>query len=108
MAIAVLKKQDHSTPQALIQITGTLKSQVLIPPEAKRALDAFLQQDPDYGLGVSAPESAAYEFQSGGVIEMLEKLLTQFTEERTTLEKEEMISKNAFEMLMADLAAQIE
>merc|ERR1719248_550702 len=80
----------------------------MIPPEAKRALDAFFQQDPDSGLGVTAPESAAYENRSGGVIEMLEKLLTQFTEERTTLEKEEMISKNAFQMLMSDLAAQIE
>merc|ERR1719281_2255205 len=38
MAIAVLKKQAHSTPQAsLIQIADTLKNQVLIPPEAKRA-----------------------------------------------------------------------
>jgi len=109
MAIGVLKKQARSIPQAsLIQIADNLKGQTLIPPEAKRVLDAFLEQDPDYGLGVSAPESAAYENRSGGVIEMLEKLLTQFTSERTTLEKEEMISKNAFEMLMTDLAAQIE
>ena len=42
---------------------------------------------------MSAPEANAYEFQSHGVIEMLEKLLDKFIDERTTLEKEEMNSK---------------
>merc|ERR1740124_1629931 len=79
----------------------------LIPDEAKRAIDAFLQQDPDEGLAVSAPEANAYEFQSSGVIEMLEKLLDKFIDERTTLEKEEMNSKHAYDMLMQDLKAQI-
>merc|ERR1719321_444114 len=55
----------------------------------------------------SAPEANAYEFQSHGVVEMLEKLLDKFTDERTTLEKEEMNSKHAFDMLMQDLSAQI-
>merc|ERR1712151_1321550 len=49
----------------------------------------------------------AYEFQSSGVIEMLEKLLDKFIDERTTLEKEEMNSKHAYDMLMQDLKAQI-
>merc|ERR1711934_513275 len=49
----------------------------------------------------------AYEFQSSGVIEMLEKLLDKFIDERTTLEKEEMNSKHAYDMLMQDLNAQI-
>merc|ERR1719324_1565463 len=59
------------------------------------------------GLAVSAPEANAYEFQSSGVIEMLEKLLDKFIDERTTLEKEEMNSKHAYDMLMQDLNAQI-
>merc|ERR1719504_62330 len=63
-------------------------------------------QDPE-GLAVSAPEANAYEFQSSGVIEMLEKLLDKFIDERTTLEKEEMNSKHAYDMLMQDLNAQI-
>jgi hypothetical protein len=37
---------------------------------------------------------------------MLEKLLDKFIDERTTLEKEEMNSRQAFEMLMQDLNAQ--
>jgi len=103
-AIAVLKKQAHDRKQAsLIQ----LKKLKLIPEDAKRTIDAFLQQDPEEGLAVSAPEANAYEFQSGGVIEMLEKLLDKFIAERTNLEKEEMNSKHAYDMLMQDLKAQI-
>merc|ERR1719337_397019 len=109
-AIAVLKKQSHDRKQkaSLLQVTA-LTSLSLIPPEAKRAIDAFVQ-DNDFapeGLAVSAPESNAYEFQSSGVIEMLEKLLDKFIDERTVLEKEEMNSKHAYDMLMQDLKAQI-
>merc|ERR1712066_878185 len=80
-----------------------------IPAEAKKTIDLFLMQtgqEPE-GLAVSAPEANAYEFQSSGVIEMLEKLLDKFIDERTTLEKEEMNSKHAYDMLMQDLNAQI-
>merc|ERR1719454_2583655 len=111
-AIAVLKKQSHDRKQAssLAQVAA-LKSLSLIPEDAKRALNVFLEEDPEApaeGLAVSAPEANAYEFQSHGVIEMLEKLQDKFMDERTTLEKEEMNSKHAYEMLMQDLAAQIE
>merc|ERR1712008_331905 len=107
-AIAVLKKQAFTRKQeSLVQISAVAKL-TLIPEEAKRAINAFLQQDPDEGLAVSAPEAAGYEFQSQGVIEMLEKLLDKFIEERTVLEKEEMNSKQAFDMLVQDLAAQID
>merc|ERR1719197_284764 len=107
-AIAVLKKQAFTRKQeSLVQISAVAKL-TLIPEEAKRTINAFLQQDPDEGLAVSAPEAAGYEFQSQGVVEMLEKLLDKFIEERTVLEKEEMNSKQAFEMLVQDLTAQID
>merc|ERR1712194_683797 len=79
----------------------------LVPIDAKKAIDAFLAEDPNEGLAVSAPEAYGYEFQSHGIIEMLEKLLDKFIAERTTLEKEEMNTKHSFDMLMQDLAAQI-
>merc|ERR1719333_1251535 len=109
-AIAVLKKQAHDRKQAsaLVQVSD-LKNMALIPDNAKKAIDAFLQQsgqEPE-GLAVSALEANAYEFQSSGVVEMLEKLLDKFIDERTTLEKEEMNSKHAYDMLMQDLKAQI-
>jgi len=107
MAIAVLKKQAYDRKQtSLVQVSDRLKNQFLIPEEAKRAIDAFLEQDPD-PLDVTAPEANAYEFQSTSIIEMLEKLLDKFVDERTTLEKEEMTSIQAFEVLMQDLKNQI-
>jgi len=113
-AVAVLKKQSHDRKQksSLAQVSA-LKSLALIPDTAKKAIDLFLQQGEDSevadveGLAVSAPEANAYEFQSSGVVEMLEKLLDKFIDERTTLGKEEMNSKHAYDMLMQDLNAQI-
>merc|ERR1719272_2238469 len=105
-AIAVLKKQSYDRKQggSLVQVSA-LTQLNLIPAAAKKAIDAFLQQDPQEGLAVSAPEANAYEFQSSGVIEMLEKLLDKFVDEKTQLEKEEMNSKHAYDMLMQDLNA---
>merc|ERR1719253_1863141 len=90
-AIAVLKKQAAGKKQAasLVQVSA-LTEMTLIPKEAKYVINAFLQQDPaDEGLAVSAPEAAGYDFQSSGVIEMLEKLQDKFMAEREALEKEE-------------------
>merc|ERR1740121_1905445 len=108
-AIAVLKKQAYDRPQTALAQVSDLQGLKLIPADAKKAIDLFLQQDPsDEGLAVSAPEAAGYEFQSHGIIEVLEKLLDKFIDERTTLEKEEMNTKHAYDMLMQDLNAQID
>jgi len=69
-----------------VQVSA-LKDLSLIPDSAKRAIDVFLQE-PE-GLEVSAPEAYGYEFQSHGVVEMLEKLLDELIAERTKLKKEE-------------------
>merc|ERR1719360_38512 len=107
-AIAVLKKQAYDRKQASFAQLSSLQGLKLIPDEAKKTIDAFLQQEPDEGLAVSSPEAYGYEFQSQGVIDMLEKLLDKFMGERTVLEKEEMNSVHAFEMLIQDLTAQVE
>jgi len=108
-AVAVLKKQSHDRKQASLVQVSSLTQLSLIPDSAKRAIDAFLQQSQSpEGLEVSAPEAYGYEFQSHGVIEMLEKLLDEFIEERTKLEKSEMNGKHAYDMLMQDLTAQIQ
>jgi len=109
-AIAVLKKQTHSRTQASFAQFTELQSLSLIPPEAKKKIDLFLMQSDgdDDSLSISAPEANAYEFQSSGVIEMLEKLLDKFIEEKTTLEKNEANRKHAHEMLLQDKQAQIQ
>merc|ERR1719161_1871407 len=110
-AIAVLKKQAYDRAQAasLVQL-ATLKDMHLIPKEAKKAIDVFLANgaaDQDETLAVSAPEANAYEFQSQGIIDMLNKLLDEFIAERTTAEKEESDSVHAFQMLSQDLTNNI-
>jgi prefoldin subunit 5 len=116
-AINVLSQQTHDRKQAdLIQIEKALskvKGKELIPAESKKVIDSFLAEDPDAGLiaeqmSVTAPEANAYEFQSQGIIDMLEKLKDKFIDERTALEKEEQASRHAYEMLMQDLKAQVE
>jgi uncharacterized protein YoxC len=112
-AVHVLKQQtfDRKQASALIQEVAVLAK---VPQSARKVLMAFLstgsksKQEPDsVGLGVSAPQANAYEFQSGGVVEMLEGLLDKFNNERNTLEKEEMASRQAFEMLESDLSQSI-
>jgi len=108
-AIQVIKKQayDRNQKASLAQVRS-LNQLHLIPAEAKNVINLFLQQDPeDEGLAVSAPEANAYEFQSSKIVDMLEKLLDKFVEERTTLQKEETNSKHSHDLLMQDLAAQI-
>jgi len=120
MAIDVLKKQAYDRAQEgetlanpAIALTQTgeklsnLKQMALIPPAAKKAIDAFLQEDPDLGLAVSAPEAHGYDFRSGPIIDTLEKLLDEFIAERTGLEKAEMDSVHAYEMLASDLNHQV-
>jgi len=110
-AIAVLKKQAYSRPQTeLVQTLLQVKSLYLVPPSAKSALAAFLQQAqpsvdamPDDLLFNKAPEAAAYEFQSGGVIEILAKLKDEFETKKNDLMKEEMTAQHAFEQILQQL-----
>jgi len=104
-AIAVLKQQAIDRPQSSLTQISKLKSLNLVPIEAKRAIDLFLQSSED-PLSVSAPEADAYEFQSHSIIETLEQLLDKFIDERTEAQKAEVNSRHAYEMLIQDLTAQ--
>merc|ERR1719174_1180578 len=107
-AINVLKKQAHDRKQAdLIQASLLqVRSLKLVPAPTKSALTNFLQQAPE--MAVSAPEANAYEFQSGGVVEMLEKLNDEFSGKKTDLEKEELGAQQAYEQIRQQLADNIE
>jgi len=118
-AIRVLKKQAFDRAQAemlqvhksLIQVTKS----PLLPIASKKALSAFLQQAqpaveelPSDGLSVQNPEAHGYEFQSGGVVDMLERLKDQFGAKKYELEREEMNSKHAFQQMFQQLEDNIE
>jgi len=109
-AVGVLKKQAADRKQGAFAQVGALRSLVLIPKEAKKAIDVFLSQESDASedMDAVAPEANGYEFQSHGIIEMLQKLTDKFVDERTELEKAEMNGKHAFDMLVQDLTSQME
>jgi len=114
-AITVLKKQAADVPQAgLLQVRKALL-QVgqlsLVPLASKKALMAFLQQGqpeveelPDEQLFNSAPEAHGYEFQSGGIVDMLEKLKLEFGRKKYELEREELTAQHAYEQIAQTLA----
>merc|ERR1719215_360943 len=76
---------------------------------------AFIQQGqpdveemPDKNLFYEAPEAYGYEFQSGGVIDILEKLKDEFETKKYDLDKEEMTNEHAFENIKQWLTDSIE
>merc|ERR1719161_3050638 len=104
-AIGILKKQSYDRKQgtAMLQKVSVLSR---VPAQVKRIIESFLATDQEVlqpGLSVSAPQANAYEFQSGGVVEMLEKLKDKFSDEKHELEKEELNEKHAYEMAAEDL-----
>jgi hypothetical protein len=96
-AIQVLKTRGADVPQSLLQVANSN----LLDEKAKNVINTFLAMGSD--LGESAPEANAYEFQSGGVVELLEKLKLKFEDQKLSLEKEEMNSKASFQMLAQQL-----
>ena len=107
-AIAVLKKQSYDRAQAsdlLLQVSAMGR----IPASAKKVITSFISQSSESGAAsfLAAPEANAYEFQSGGIVDMLTGLEDKFQDERNTLQKEEASNKHNFEMMVQDLRDQI-
>jgi len=100
-AIQVLQEKDRDIPGAsLLQIQDKL------PVQAKSIISAFLGMSQDSEF--EPPEAKAYEAQSGGIIEMLKKLLDEFREKLGQCQKEEMNSKHAYNMVQQDLVDSID
>merc|ERR1719235_893083 len=104
-AIQVLKQRTADIPQSLLQ----LKASTRIPQRAKTLIESFLElkADTTQETAAGAPEANAYEFQSGGVVTMLEKLEEKFEDELFALRKAEMNANANYELLAQKLPAQI-
>jgi len=111
-AITVLMKKTADKPGASAVLLQLVESERL-PAQAKSMVAAFVgmmgkdflgEMGPDY----AAPEANAYEFQSGGIIEMLKKLRDEFRTKLADCQKEEMNSVHAYNMVVQDLVDSIE
>jgi len=113
-AIAVLKQRAADIPQSLLQLRNS-NAYSQIPAKARAILASMMQVEEaakenletDSLIRAGAPEANAYEFQSGGVVAMLEKLLHKFEDELFELEKAEMRAQANYDMLAQKLTGLI-
>jgi len=111
-ALEVLRDQAQKRPQAeLVQALIQVKRQRLVPSTTKDALAAFLQQAqpnveamPDPMLLKESPKAYGYEFQSGGVVDMLNRLLGDFSGKKAELMKEELAADHSYQQMMQQLS----
>jgi len=82
-------------------------------PATKNYVTAFLAESSGAdqavadGLEATAPEAAAYESQSGGIVDMMVSLEDKLKDEKSTLEKEESDKSHAHNMMVGSLTNQI-
>mmetsp|Transcript_42070 Transcript_42070/g.91666 ORF Transcript_42070/g.91666 Transcript_42070/m.91666 type:complete len:685 (+) Transcript_42070:73-2127(+) len=111
-AIAVLNKNSadsKQTEESLLQLSSVASN--VMPARARRALTVFIQSlaaDQDVGIHNQAPEAKGYEFQGGGIVQMLEDLKNSFRKDISELEKAELNQKHDYEMMVQTLNDEIE
>jgi len=102
---------------SLVQTSLTKLTQLpKLPTHAKQVITAFLQRDSepmsalmqDAQEMIAAPEAAAFEGSSGGILQMIYDLESKFNDERDDLEKKEAEERHTYDMLAQELTDQIE
>jgi prefoldin subunit 5 len=104
-AISTLQQQNFDRSQAsLLQVSlktaSKTGSKFRMLAEVSSALRNFLSANQHPDAALSAPEAHGYEFQSGGVVDMLKQLKEKFEDENKNLETDETNAKHAYEQLL--------
>jgi len=99
MAIQTLKNQDFDRPQAMLQLQK-MASKV---HGMRHVLAALLETEEEKATVHGGPEVAAYEFQSGGIVAVLEKLEDKFQKQLAETESAETNAAHAFDMQVLHL-----
>jgi len=86
----------------LPQAMALMQSMAASKPGMRRVLAAFLQEKDDRSQG--GPDVAAYEFQSGGIIALLEKFSKKFKDELAQVEEEESNQAHNFDLELIHLS----
>merc|ERR1719183_1396208 len=85
-----------------------LQKQATQIPGMRRVLAAFLQETQKQEVARGGPAVAAYEFQSGGIIELLNKFLSKFQGELEEVEREESNQAKNHDLMMIQLSNEID
>jgi len=107
-AVNVLKTQDYKRPgRAFLQLRA-LKARRTLEEDAEGMIDSFLAgAHAQEGAAMEAPEANAYEFQSAGIINLLEKLHGKFQNEIRKIESEEQLLKQSYDLMVKDIKTNI-
>merc|ERR1719261_857091 len=100
-AIQTMQSRNYDVPEA----SAFLQKMAVEKPGMRRVLAAFIQKNE---MTRGGPAVAAYEFQSGGIISLLEKFLKKFQGELEEVETEESNQAKNFDMEMINLSNTID
>lgn len=92
-AMDTLKSEPGSVGQAMLQI-----QKMAVASKGMRPVLAALLEESSKSHADGAPDVAAYENQSGGIIEMLEGLLDKFEKQLAEVESRETSAQQNFDM----------
>merc|ERR1719473_1856383 len=106
-ALDALAKTADDKPAAAAASLLQLSGSEAMPPKVSSILSSFVQMMDADKSDNQAPEANAYESQSGGIVDMLKKLQDEFRGKLGQLQKEEMNSEHAFNMVVQDLTDSI-
>merc|ERR1719331_611699 len=103
-AIQTMQSRNYDVPEA----QAFLQKQAVAKPGMRRVLAAFLQETQKQESLRGGPSVNAYEFQSGGIIQLLEKFLTKFKGELEEVEREESNQSKNHDLMMIQLSDEID
>jgi len=103
-AIQTMQSRSMDVPEA----SAFLQKQAVAKPGMRRVLAAFLQETQQQEVARGGPAVAAYEFQSGGIVALLEKFLKKFQGELEEVQTEESNQSNNFDLEMINLSNTID
>jgi len=100
MAIQTLKNQNFDRPQAMLQLQKMASKN----NGMRHVLAALLETEESKAEVHGAPDVAAYEFQSSGIVAVLEKLQDKFQKQLAETEAAESNAAHAFDMQVLHLS----
>merc|ERR1719375_2242526 len=106
----MMAKAPGASAASLLQ---QMTQEPMMSSHSKRFLSAFIEErsGADFamseGIDSSAPEAAAFETQSGGIVGMMEELEEKLIAEKAQIEAEEMNKQQAHDMMVQSLSSEI-
>merc|ERR1719399_666471 len=103
-AIQTMQSKNYDVPEA----EALLQKMAVNKPGMRRVLAAFIQETQQREVARGGPSVNAYEFQSGGIVALMEKLLKKFKGELDEVETEEANQAHNFDLEMIQLSDTID